>query len=191
MYSNLVCVIVYLLRGLCQGQQPVHKSVGYKVLLQGLLPGSLHSLESAVHVWRIVETWKAHCWKMILFAHALLLWRWLFSWLLYLTNGPWLPANHMLKGTRHSANFQKVLFAPTFISQLRTVTLNYTFYRSIFRVSSKKLTKKGLAQKKPYSTSACMQTRLHIYIQFTVQNRAQAQSAETNPSIFLQKKTNW
>ena len=55
---------------------------------------------------------------MIVFAHALLPWRWLFSWLLFLTKGPWPPANHMLKRTRYRNNFLKIPFASTFISQL-------------------------------------------------------------------------
>ena len=119
MSKKFGCLFVYvcLLTGLCQGPQPIHRIAGYKVLLQSLLPGSLHSLESTVQVWRIFATWNARCWEMIVFAHALLLWRWLFSWLLFLTNGLWPPANHMLKGTRHRANFQKIPFASTFISQ--------------------------------------------------------------------------
>ncbi len=34
-----------LLTGLCQGPQQIYKIAGYKVLLQSLLPGSLHSLD--------------------------------------------------------------------------------------------------------------------------------------------------
>ncbi len=110
---NNVC----LLTGLCQGPQLIHEIAGYKVLLQSLLPGSLYSLESTVQIWCIVATWNTRCWEMIVFAHALLLWHWLFSWLLFLTNCPKPPANHMLKRTHHRANFQKIPFASTFISQ--------------------------------------------------------------------------
>ncbi len=37
-----VCLFI---DGLCQGPQPIHEIAGYKVLLQSLLPGSLHSLD--------------------------------------------------------------------------------------------------------------------------------------------------
>ncbi len=46
----LVCLFVCILTVLCQGPQPIHEIAGYKVLLQSLLPGSLHSLESVVQV---------------------------------------------------------------------------------------------------------------------------------------------
>ncbi len=40
------CLFVSLLMGLCQGPQPIHEIAGYEVLLQSLLPGSLHSLDT-------------------------------------------------------------------------------------------------------------------------------------------------
>ena len=104
--------------GLCQRPTTHPQISGYKVLLKSLLPRSLHSLEFAIQVWRIVVTWNARSWKMIMFALALLPWRKLFSWLLFLTNVPWPPANHMLKGTCHRAHFQKIPFASTFFAQL-------------------------------------------------------------------------
>ena len=47
---KMFVLFVCLLTGLCQGPQPIHGIAGYKVLLQSLLPGSLHSLESTVQV---------------------------------------------------------------------------------------------------------------------------------------------
>ncbi len=119
--KTLVCyncqeqVWVFLLTGPCQGPQPIHEIAGVQSTSAEFASWVLAQLGSAVQFWRIVATWNACCWEKIVFAHALLPWCWLFSWLLFLTKGLRPPANPMLKGTRHRDNFQKIPFASTFI----------------------------------------------------------------------------